>query len=257
MKTFITSMMFAVLMFGVHAPAVSQTLFALTNNNQLLRFNAATPGTVITVTLSGMQVGEKMTGIDVRPATGELYGLGLFDNGANRTGRIYRINPVTGAATQVGASPWSTALPDADFGGFNFNPRVDRIRVVFRSGENFRVNPDTGALSATDTNLSQSGLNGVSYTNSDRSQSSTTLYGVNFDQDRLVTIGGLNGSPSPNGGVVTNVGSSGIVSSDAYAFEIVSNAGIQTGPPLVSRTPMNGDNPRSEVSNAEASTILR
>ena len=39
----------------------------------------------------------------------------------------------------------------------------------------------------------------------------TTLYGYEFNNNRLVTVGGVNGAPSPNGGLVFNVGSSGIV----------------------------------------------
>lgn len=212
-------------LFGLSGPnASAQTLYALTNANQMVSFGAATPGTVIsTVTFTGLQAGEKITGIDVRPATGELYALGLVDDGATRTGRIYKVNPFNGAATLVGAAPWSTSLPDTDFGGFNFNPLVDRIRVVFSFGANFRVHPDTGALVAADTNLSQTVVNGVSYTNNVIPQSGTTLYGMRYANDTLVLIGGLNGVPSPNGGVVTSVGGSGISAMDAYGFEIVTN----------------------------------
>ena len=42
-------------------------------------------------------VGEILVSIDVRPATGELYGLSNQNN-------IYKINPLTGGRTQVGAT---------------------------------------------------------------------------------------------------------------------------------------------------------
>jgi hypothetical protein len=214
---------------GLTGATTQSPLYAITNDNQLLTFSAAIPSVLIRqVAITGLQASETITGIDVRSETSELYGLGLVDDGATRTGRIYRINAVTGVSTQVGSAPWSTSLPDTVFGGFNFNPVADRIRVTFRSGENFRVNPVTGALVAMDTNLSVIGINGVSYTNNDLSLAGTTLYGLRFDIDGLVTIGGLNGSPSPNGGAVSTVGSTGIVANDSYALEILSKGGVQT-----------------------------
>ncbi len=204
------------------------TLFGLTNANALLRFDSATPGTVTSTAITGLQATEQVVGIDVRPATGQLYAFGLVDDGATRTGRIYTINPTTGAATQVGSTPWTTAYPDTEFGGFNFNPNVDLIRIISRTGPNFRVNPVTGALVGTDTNTSAIGLNGVAYTNNDGFSPTTTLYGLNFDQNQLVTVGGLNGTPSPNGGQVNVVGGLGTVANDAWAFEIVSSGGVTT-----------------------------
>lgn len=205
---------------------VLATMFAVDDGNNLATFDSATPGTIASnVAITGLNAGELVVGIDTRPATGQLYALGLVDDGATRTGRIYTINPTTGVATQVGASPWSTTLADVQFTGFNFNPNVDRIRVTNRLGGNFRVHPDTGALVSVDTNLSLNGINGVSYTNNDGTLPTTTLYGMNFDTDEFATIGGLNGSPSPNGGVVTTFGATGIVALDSYALEITNLGG--------------------------------
>ncbi|QDU19647.1 DUF4394 domain-containing protein [Urbifossiella limnaea] len=205
------------------------TLFGLTNANVLLTFDSATPGTIAdSDTITGLQAGELIVGIDVRPATGQLYALGLVDDGATRTARIYTLNPTTGAATQVGSTPWTTTYLDTQFGGFNFNPNVDLIRVIADSGQNFRVSPVTGALVGTDTNTSNTGLNGVAYTNNDGFAQTTTLFGLNFSTDDLVTVGGLNGTPSPNGGQVTNVGDTGFIAQFAYGMEIVSVGGVAT-----------------------------
>ena len=126
-------------------------MYGLTNSNQLLTFDSATPGTISSsVAITGLAGGESVVGIDSRPATGQLYAIGLVDDGATRTGRIYTLNPNTGAATQVGNAPWSTTLSDTEFVGFNFNPNVDRIRITNRDGQNFRVHPDTGVLAGTD-----------------------------------------------------------------------------------------------------------
>ncbi len=212
----------------VASATISATLYGLTQTNSLVTFNAATLGTVSTVALTGLIATEKLVAIDTRVATGELYGLGLVDDGATRTARIYRINPVTGAATVVSATPWTTNFPDTDFNGFNFDPITDVIRVTSREGPNFRVNPVSGALIATDSNLSRTGINGVSYSNNDLFQAGRTLYGLDFNNDQWVTIGGLNGAPSPNGGVVSVIGSTGIVANDAYGLEIIAANGVTT-----------------------------
>ena len=115
----------------------AQPVVALTENNRLLSFDAAQPGTLsASVAITGMQAGENMLGIDFRPATGQLYGLGS-------TGRLYVIHPVTGAATQVGTGSFDFALIGTAF-GFDFNPVVDRIRVVSDADQNFRIDPNTG-----------------------------------------------------------------------------------------------------------------
>src|SRR3954454_5495939 len=68
------------------------TLLALTDNNFLMRFNSAAPGTIDSVQLvTGLQAGERMVGIDFRPRTGQLFGVGL-QSGATDTVRLYTIN---------------------------------------------------------------------------------------------------------------------------------------------------------------------
>src|SRR3954463_12181569 len=64
------------------------TAFGVTTANALVRFDTATPGTIISSTpITGLQSGESVLGIDFRPATGDLYALGS-------TSRLYIINPV-------------------------------------------------------------------------------------------------------------------------------------------------------------------
>ena len=140
-------------------------LFAVTGANHLISFDSATPGTITSdVTITGLGAGELIDGADIRPATGQLYALGITDNGAARSGQIYTINTTTGAATAVGVA-FSAALSDTDSWGFDFNPAVDRIRIVDGlNGGNFRVNPNNGTLAATDTNLTAGSLiDGVAY----------------------------------------------------------------------------------------------
>ncbi|MBE8964944.1 DUF4394 domain-containing protein [Nostocales cyanobacterium LEGE 12452] len=136
------------------------------DGTQLLRFNSASSATVATATITGVTPGEILVGIDLRPATGQLYALGINDT--NNTGTLYLIDPQTATATIVGGSAGQIALvdvmgnpvdlPPANTGfGFDFNPTVDRIRVVTNTGLNFRLNPITGL--AVDGNTGATGIN--------------------------------------------------------------------------------------------------
>ena len=87
--------------------------------------------------------GEDVLGIDVRPANGKLYGL-------TSTGRILVIDPASGGTQLVSTS---TAVPSGSAFGVDFNPVVDRLRVVSSTGQNLRINVDTGAATV-DTALS-------------------------------------------------------------------------------------------------------
>ncbi len=127
------------------------SVLAVTDTNKLISFNNATPQKLCTsAAIGGLQAGENVLGIDTRPADGALYALGS-------TGRIYTIDTSTAAATQksalvadaADASNPFTALDGTDF-GVDFNPVPDRLRVVSNTGQNLRINVDTGATT-TDT----------------------------------------------------------------------------------------------------------
>src|SRR5215204_431048 len=114
----------------------------LTTTNQLVFFDTENPGSPLRIApVTGLQLGEDLLGIDVRPATGQLYGLGS-------TSRLYTIDQTTGVATQVGAAG-AFLLSGADF-GFDFNPVPDRIRVVSDADQNLRLNPNDGSVTALD-----------------------------------------------------------------------------------------------------------
>src|SRR6187402_977548 len=127
--------------------ARAELLYA-TNGANISRFDSASLGTVTTVAILGLQVGETLVGIDLRPATGTLYGVGS-------SSRLYTINPLTGTANQVGTAG-AFALNGTSF-GTDFNPQVDRIRQVSNTEQNIRLNPNDGTLTATDTGLNPAG----------------------------------------------------------------------------------------------------
>ena len=124
------------------------------------------------------------------------------------------IDAGTGAATQVGASftlPQSAgavAAPPATSGyGFDFNPTVDRIRVVSSGRDNFRLHPDTGAVAGVDTALTVgSNIVGSAYDRNFAGATVTTLFGIDATTDTLIRQGGVDGAPSPNLGVITTIG---------------------------------------------------
>jgi uncharacterized protein DUF4394 len=166
--------------------------------------------------IAGLQPGENIVGMDVRPATGQLYAL-------TSASRLYVLNPRSAQATLVGQI-------DAGLGiavGFDFNPTVDRIRVVTSGGANLRVNPNDGTLVANDTMLSATGISGAAYTNSQVGAATTTLYDLNTAADTLVV------QNPPNAGTVTRVGALGVNASDVNGFDVTADgaavAALQVG----------------------------
>lgn len=201
------------------APVVKPNLefYGLTASNAIVKYNANKSTTVLSNTaITGLQVGENLLAIDFRPATGQLYGLGS-------TSRLYVINRNTGAATAIGATPFAPALTGS-LTGFDFNPTVDRIRVVTSSGLNLRLNPETGAVAATDTNLNPGTPNvgSAAYTNNTSGASSTELFVIDN------TTGILYKQNPPNAGTLVTVGSLGVtgaVTGDG-GFDIDAKDGI-------------------------------
>jgi hypothetical protein len=199
-------------------------VYAVTAANQLVLVSADAPSTVLRTTpIVGLAAGEQVNGIDFRPATGELYALGS-------TSRLYVIDPATGAATAIGAAPLATPLAGSFF-GLDFNPTVDRIRVVSDTGANLRLHPTTGDIAGTDTNLAYDALDagagaaprvvGSAYTASFLGSSRTTLFGIDVDRDALVRQGSDGGAPaSPNSGALFTVGALGLDVADVAGFDI-------------------------------------
>jgi hypothetical protein len=189
----------------------------------LVRFDSASPNATFgTVAVSGLQSGERLLGIDFRPATGQLFGLGS-------SSRLYTLDVVSGVATQVGTGQFSTLL-SANTYGFDFNPTVDRIRVVGSNGQNLRLNPITGGIAAVDTNAAyaagdvNAGVSpmvvGSAYTNNVNGATSTTLYNIDLATGALVT------QVPPNNGTLNTVGAIGVSFDADSGFDISSQTGV-------------------------------
>jgi len=204
-----------------------QRLFAVTSRNRLLQFNSNFPRDARSRgRVTGLQEGEKLLGIDFRPFNGKLYGLGS-------SSRLYVIDVLTRVATPVGAGPFSPGLNGTAF-GFDFNPTVDRIRVVSNRGQNFRLHPDLGTVvdfdlntagiqpdlslvyATTDANVNrQPRVAGAAYTNPDNDPNTgTTLYDIDVRLD-ILTI-----QNPPNNGVLNTVGALGRNARRLLGFDI-------------------------------------
>jgi hypothetical protein len=92
--------------------------------------------------LSGIGAGEKLLAIDTRPANGQVYAL---SSGSS----IYTLNLGTGVATKVGTG-FTTMLTGTHY-GFDFNPTIDRIRIVGNNGQNIVANPTNGLANVAST----------------------------------------------------------------------------------------------------------
>ena len=181
--------------------------YGLTNSNSLIKYKANNVSTPMgTMNIIGLMPGESIIAIDFRPATGQLYGLG-------NNSRIYIINTNSGKATPVGTTSFSPAI-NGTMVGFDFNPTVDRIRLVTSSGQNLRLHPETGALVQIDgpINPGTPQVNAVAYTNSAAGASTTTLYDI--------ADGKLYRQIPPNNGTLIEVGELGISATSESGFDI-------------------------------------
>lgn len=225
----------------VEGPPRKETIVALTEGGTLVRFNAGQPQKVAAIgAVKGLQAGENLVGIDFRVNRGVLFGLGS-------SARIYTIDAKSAEAKAVGTAPLAIALAGGEF-GFDFNPAVDRIRIVSNSGQNMRAHPDTGA--SVDGNANQDGVQpdaplafaagdanagkaprvvGAGYTYNKQNEKITTNYAIDAETGTLVMQGSKEGATpavSPNTGQLFTVGKLGVPAFSRAGFDIadVNNA---------------------------------
>ena len=199
-------------------------------NPTLVMFDSAAPAAATSIGLiTGITAGQTVRGIDFRASDGRLYAVST--TAAGGAGQLYTINLATGAATAVGAGFTLNGNTSTRV-SIDFNPVANALRVITGTGQSYRVNANTGALAAQDTSLSPDALYAdVAYSNNVAGATSTTLYTYNFSNDTLGRIGSEGGVPnSPNGGIVTTIGSSGVVAfSGAVGLDISSLTGLAYG----------------------------
>lgn len=218
MKKLITSAVTLTFVLLLSGTASAQAIAALTTNNQIVVIPSASLPTVVLgpFPVTGLVSGQTLEGIDYRPHTGELFAIGY--NNASSEATLYTVNQMNGQATPVNNTPVTLSLVPGEV-GFDFNPTVDRIRVTSSNGNNYRLNPNNGALAATDGNLAYANgdpNNGMvpdivasAYTNSYIGTETTTLYNLDASLNILVS------QIPPNNGTLNTIGSTGMMINNA------------------------------------------
>lgn len=194
----------------------AETVYGLGTGNFLFRFDSLTPGTVTTpVAVSGLG-GSTLLGIDVRPADGLVYGIGTGD-------RVFSIQPSTGVATDVTSASFLTSLGAGTQFGIDFNPVVNRLRIVSDADTNLRI---FGTGLSTDSSLAfQAGdanfgidptVTAVAYTNPDNNPGTgTTLFGIDTSLNVLVQH-----NTAPGFQNLQTIGALGVDIADVSGFDI-------------------------------------
>ena len=211
----------AALLCAPSGASAADAIYGLTDDNRLVRFNSDAPGHVLqTVPVQGLQQGETLVGIDVRPASDDLYGIGS-------TNRIYRINPVTGATRVAFGDPFDPpALSGASF-GLDFNPVADALRIVSEADQNIRIPFGGGNAgeAAQDEPLKYAdgqnpAVEAAAYTNSVPGATETTLFDIDTGRNALVR------QDPPNSGTLTVVGELGVDADGPTGFDISPQANV-------------------------------
>ena len=184
--------------------------YATTAGNMLVRFNP-TSGANNSVALTGLATNETVVGLDFRPATGALYAI-------SNQSRLFSVNTASGALTAIGTT-LIPALSGTSF-GFDFNPTVDRIRLVSNTGQNLRLHPDLGTVAAVDGNLNPGTpfVTGAAYTSNVAGATTTTLFVIDSQTDVLFR------QDPPNNGTLVSIGSLGINIDADSGFDIGGNS---------------------------------
>jgi hypothetical protein len=161
-----------------------RTFYASDDQGQLLSFSEDNPRRLDSLRrISGLPPGVSLNGIDFRPATGDLYGVGSDSV-------VYRVNPFTAIAVPEG--PAFTPGLRGRFFGWDFNPQVDRIRLTSDANQNQRLHPDDANVVGTDTDLNPNDptVVGSAYTNASFSAAkptTTVLYALDALDDAIYT----------------------------------------------------------------------
>jgi hypothetical protein len=188
-------------------------IVGLTDDGRLVSFTETKPWRTRDLgRITGLVMDGSVVGIDYRPATGDLYALG--DQGG-----VYTIGRGARATLR---SRINVPLQGTTF-GVDFNPAVDRLRVVSDTGQNLRDNVDADNDTLTDTTLTSPGpppstfmgVAGAAYTNNDADpDTGTTLYDIDAAGDQVAIQ-----SPA-NAGLVAPTGKLKVDAGPSVGFDI-------------------------------------
>lgn len=199
-----------------------QTAYAIANGGStLITFNTSAPGAASAVGSFG-GAATALDAIDFRPLTGQLFGY-RAPTFNDPTAKIFLVNTANASLSLVGTFTGATAA-NTNLLGMDFNPLIDRFRVVTDSTQNLVYDPSNVAAPVDAVPLfypaGDPGVNAPlgpriienAYTNNIAGAFGTTVqFGIDYGTDTLVTI-------ANNAGTLTTVGSLGVNVNDTLPF---------------------------------------
>ena len=183
----------------------------------LFSFDATTPGTTTTIGTVAASTGYALESIAFQPTTGQLYGFQF--NGSNNTGQLVTINRTSGVLTTLGTAFTIGSITgnSGNSASISFNPTNGAIRLDTGTFGNYRLNATTGAIIAQDQSIAytpgdtNAGKTVQISTIAYQQSNPTTLYGIDYVNNALVTQNITAGTTNPSG-QLTTVGFDGITS---------------------------------------------
>ena len=217
----------AALVLAAPAAAQARDIYATDSGGNLMRFDSRSPGVLLDSTpVTGLPAGVSLVGIDIRPATGDLVGVG-----SNSV--VYTLNAGTAVATAIGTG-FTPGLVGTAF-GVDVNPAADALRITSESNQSYRIafatgnhgalSPD-GALNPGDPSIVASAYENSALTAT--RPATTTLYGIDSVTNQVVT------QNPPNSGTLVDGKPLGIDVGDQTGFDIagVGNFGFLATTPV-------------------------
>lgn len=181
------------------------------SGNNLAYFNpsSSSDGAVVTKTITGLQTGESVVAIDMRPKNGQLFAVGS-------TSRLYTVNPATGVFKAIG-NPFYTPLSGTAF-DVDFNPVQDLLTLISNTGQYLDISLN-GTAVAQQSFPAEYKFTAIAYSNNFANAGSATLYAIDGTAKKLYTI--VNGTP-------TEVGPLGDDTGNISGFDIYSSGSSNT-----------------------------
>ena len=205
---------------AVRGQLLGETGVAVTSTGEVLVFDTEFPEfTEKLFDLPASIPAAAVVGMDFRPKDGEAYVLLRVAAGAVQ---VVKANADGSGGTAIGGpipvDPTSTSF------AIDFNPTNDRIRIITDADDSLQIDPTTGAVLATDLDLNggtdgNPDVGGVAYARNfdqtplDAAARSTSLFGIDFDDDSLVQI-------VFSTGAVTDRGALGVDLTNIVSFDI-------------------------------------
>lgn len=214
------------------SPTRAVPLVVLNSDGNLFTTGSNNPNQIVTgVFPSGFnQTGEQLLAIDVRPSNNELYAL-------SSSSALYQVDLATGEMSQVGAR-FGTKLNGTSF-GFDIDPVSDTARVVSNTGQDLKIDLNTGfatpesplAYAAGDANAGViPSIVALAYGPSPGGGAPAPLYGLDSRTASFVVVDpdtGLLHTLGPGFGAISNLAGLDIDSSGT-AYAVVDEIGLTT-----------------------------